>query len=87
MTPDEIESFFRSLDHALNELPDRPMPVNIDGKVHYLQRTAAWIIPAGLMRLLSDASQIGRLDAAIAAVHCRAEQEPSGSLKIMWDPN
>jgi hypothetical protein len=87
MTQTEIENFFRCLDGALNELPYRRMPVDIDGQVHYLQKTSAWIIPADLAGLLTHASHIKRLEAAAVSAHCQAVHKHDGSIEIVWNPN
>lgn len=76
-----------ALEDALNELPDKPIPIDIEGKKHIIQRTVWWEIPPDLVRLLIAVGQRERLDVEAKAAHCKVQHQNDGTIRIVWDPN
>ena len=86
MNRNEVDAFFATLDAALNERPDKPIPIDLDGKYYFIQRTTELIVASDLVELLEAAGARDRLETTVQAVHHKVEKLPDGSLRIVWDP-
>ena len=85
MTKSEIDGFLTTLEAALNEVPDRPIPIDANGKKHFIQRTSYWHIPADLMNLLEAAGELPRMERTAQSHHYGIRRNPGGSADIFPD--
>jgi hypothetical protein len=85
MTKSEIDDFLTTVESALNEVRDRPIPIDADGKKHFIQRTSHWHVPADLMDLLEAAGELPRLERTTHSHRHGIRRNPGGSADIFPD--
>lgn len=83
MRKSEADALFSLLKDAMREVPYKAIPVDIDGRKHQLQRTAAYIIPPDLAELLKASNLEEELRKLVDAERWVLEPQPDGSINIL----
>ena len=58
MTDDDLNGFLDAIERGLDEERKIQMPIDLDGKRHYAQHTAGWVLPTEVVDALAAADKM-----------------------------